>query len=644
MVTTFSKAINKVRSTLALGIDASVGTLTVATGGGALFPSTFPFRVSVELERMICTNRVGDVLTVTRHAEDSIAVPHLAGVEVRGNITAGIITELQTAINLLEVCGGAPMVAASDASTAEKMYALVSGGAVCDGTADNVEIQTAIIAGGDIRLSSGLFTCVGCIWLPTVTPVTLRGAGMGQTTINWTGNELHPEWINTEVGSATDIVFQDFTIEDKTAGTGWGWALGSDWGATAHYNWLVQRVEVINCGIRLRNIKGHCQILDCYVHDVTRHVDGVIFPEGCDYVEIAGNTVDTVYAMGIAIGGTTTFGSVHDNSLTDCTQGLDSFAIDGSNTVNLDVHDNYISSHYGINSENSAGRISIHGNIVEGYSTGYGIQVWRTATGEPKAASVSIIGNTLRAQQHPIRVTDEDVVEISHNSCFTCERSIYAVKNAVWGVQPTIFKVQGNILYDCGRSAYQAALLLAVQNVWVLDNVIMGTSIADSFALRFGQAASVYQNNHISGFPNVLSDCDAATVFQGNTGYIAPGEVRTVAVPFIAGKTNKNDFLLAWQNPEAQSIVLFPNDLMAVVTTAGGTDGATLDVGSATSATTHSSNLIWQADLNAKGFNASIAGVTLDANGGTTSYITGQILGANASSLAGTVYIKYRGA
>lgn len=110
---------------------------------------------------------------------------------------------------------------------------------------------------------------------------------------------------------------------------------------------------------------------------------------------------------------------------------------------------------------------------------------------------------------------------------------------------------------------------------------------------------------------------------------------------------NANAYAFAWQNPESSKIIV--QRAVVDVTTAGGTATSVLDVGSAADGTTHSDNLIDGADLNAvatydniddQGTNGK-SKAKLDENGGTTDYITGQILVANAASLVGKYYIEY---
>jgi len=94
-MTTFLKVANRAFSSLNGGISDADLSLTVAVGEGALFPSTYPFHVTIEDEILSCTNRVADVLTVTREAEGTTAAAHADGKRVSLNITAEIISQCQ---------------------------------------------------------------------------------------------------------------------------------------------------------------------------------------------------------------------------------------------------------------------------------------------------------------------------------------------------------------------------------------------------------------------------------------------------------------------------------------------------------------------------------------------------------------------
>ena len=125
----------------------------------------------------------------------------------------------------------------------------------------------------------------------------------------------------------------------------------------------------------------------------------------------------------------------------------------------------------------------------------------------------------------------------------------------------------------------------------------------------------------------------------------APQFMKVASGALAAG--NANAFAFAWQNPEA--VKIFVHRVIVDVTTAGGTGSSVIDVGSGATATTASDNLIDGMDADATGprDNVQDQGTNgksrqkMDENGGTTDYITGQILVANAAALAGKYYIFY---
>ena len=106
-MTTFLKVKNRAVSTLDGGINDVVLEFTVAAGEGALFPSVFPFHVTIEDEILEVTNRVGDVFTCTREAEGTTGAAHADGKTVSLNITAQAVSDLNTAVKAIEDAKGA---------------------------------------------------------------------------------------------------------------------------------------------------------------------------------------------------------------------------------------------------------------------------------------------------------------------------------------------------------------------------------------------------------------------------------------------------------------------------------------------------------------------------------------------------------
>lgn len=129
---------------------------------------------------------------------------------------------------------------------------------------------------------------------------------------------------------------------------------------------------------------------------------------------------------------------------------------------------------------------------------------------------------------------------------------------------------------------------------------------------------------------------------------LATDAQKVVEVALTAGIADA--FAFAWQNPEAVPIMV--NRVIVDVTTAGGTATAVLNVGPGATATTASDTLLDGVDLNAIDIydnlvaaDAGTNGLTvakLDEKGGTTDYVTGQILVEAASALVGNAYIFYR--
>lgn len=142
-MTTFNATVNWASSTLAVAMTAGSTSLTVASGEGALFGSTFPMVLVIDYnlpshrEIVLATSRAGDVIQVTRAQEGTTATTHASGAILRNNLTAGQISDIHDAITTLE--GGAVTAHASQHG---------------DGGTD--EISLTGLAGEEIRLTPKL--------------------------------------------------------------------------------------------------------------------------------------------------------------------------------------------------------------------------------------------------------------------------------------------------------------------------------------------------------------------------------------------------------------------------------------------------------------------------------------------------------
>jgi hypothetical protein len=128
--------------------------------------------------------------------------------------------------------GSNPTIAASDASQTAKDAALASGGAVCDGNDDQVQINAAInslpLSGGLITLSSGTFNLSA--------PVTLNGRpetnrheitlqGQGDSTVLRLAANANCNVIEFDASWPFNNQFEDFQINGNKAHNTSGWGI-----------------------------------------------------------------------------------------------------------------------------------------------------------------------------------------------------------------------------------------------------------------------------------------------------------------------------------------------------------------------------------------------------------------------------------
>jgi len=102
MATSFLTVKNNARSLLDSEISAAALSLTLTAGGGSLFPTTYPFHITIDDEICEVSNNASDVLTITRAKQSTSAAIHVAGVRVALFWTAKSISDLNTAVNALE--------------------------------------------------------------------------------------------------------------------------------------------------------------------------------------------------------------------------------------------------------------------------------------------------------------------------------------------------------------------------------------------------------------------------------------------------------------------------------------------------------------------------------------------------------------
>jgi hypothetical protein len=101
---------------------------------------------------------------------------------------------------------GAPvMIAASNATAIEKLFAIACGGVVCDGVNDQTEINAALLANTHVLLSSGTFTIAANI-IP-LAGSWLSGSGIFETILNFTVSDKY-----VSIHDISNVRVSDFSI------------------------------------------------------------------------------------------------------------------------------------------------------------------------------------------------------------------------------------------------------------------------------------------------------------------------------------------------------------------------------------------------------------------------------------------------
>lgn len=102
-MTVFLVPKNNAGTTLAVGVIDGVVPSWTLSNQADVCPATFPYHLTCEGEILHVTSRVGHVVTGTRGAEGTAPVAHPAGAAVELLITAQAISDLNGAVNQLEL-------------------------------------------------------------------------------------------------------------------------------------------------------------------------------------------------------------------------------------------------------------------------------------------------------------------------------------------------------------------------------------------------------------------------------------------------------------------------------------------------------------------------------------------------------------
>jgi len=200
------------------------------------------------------------------------------------------------------------VVAASDSLLTSKLQADY----VCDGTADNVEIQAAIDAlpagGGWVVLLEGTYTLAASLNI-IVSNLTIQGAGR-QTIITTSTADLD---IITSTG-VTGVILRDFQIDGDLGG------VASDMGiyfSNVDESKIID-VYVQDCGednIMLEDC-DHTEVQHCYSDNSTEHG---LYLLSCIRCRVTGGYYNNNTLDGVHLAGDATGNCDYNNVTTDCT-------------------------------------------------------------------------------------------------------------------------------------------------------------------------------------------------------------------------------------------------------------------------------------------------------------------------------------
>jgi hypothetical protein len=414
------------------------------------------------------------------------------------------------------------IVAASNASPRSKLGADY----VCDGTADEVEINAAIAAlpavGGKVVLTEGAFVLASNIIVKS--KVVLEGQGYSSLiTFNETIGVTKAIWDGGEI--VTDVVIRSLRLLNTSTTTDVsGIELG--WAVTPQ-RVTVENVEADNAKINITCGDGHT-VRSCYVHGITAGgpdraigIDSKTGGDRATNAKIQGCLIETCHEMGIACD---VHGAiVSGNIIVDAAQGGTGFAIDVGGATNITITGNYVKSKYGILSENGSGAVHIVDNHCVGtdISGGYGITVWR-GDGESQCTIVNITGNTCEGMGPGITVGDENKVHIVGNLINGVGGNGIVVRKAAWGTDADDVHIDGNtILSWASNDDYYEGISVETANAMVANNYLDGDSQHHNRGIANLLAPGAIINNYIANTVHeAIYNIEAGVVVRDNIGYV----------------------------------------------------------------------------------------------------------------------------
>ncbi len=482
----------------------------------------------------------------------------------------------------------------------------------------------------DIFLTEGNYAQTTAIGIPA--KGVIRGAGSNTTITLANGFNANSAFYNLSGygGGDTDIRIKNFTVDGNSAGV------------TANDRIFfmdgVSNISISDVEITDQKGRGiviyrstYADISENYIHDGGSGVgDHGIHIDASSYSSVLKNKISNVTGRGIQI---------HADAAGDSR-----YNIVSSNIIQIGA-----SSSVGINAQRDAnflGNNVISNNVVQGNANGY--EHYQILDGADNVVSnnVSVDAgeNGIIVQGARNIVSENNIINARDNGLQLIGSNNVVSNNIVTSSDNGETGCSGISLEGAGGSNLVVGNLVSdPEGSPTQDYGIRETAPQDSNTIE----ANDVRDNVIAGILTV----GASTKVFGNSGYIAPCEVRTYSGSLTAG--NANAITFAWHNPESQDILI--SKVVLGITTPGGTALSVIQVGIADDATGTNlgSEFFTGIDANSSAVNDSyLAGDTgaqtkwvfcQDSVSATDGWVVGKILTQNAASLAGSYYIEYVG-
>ncbi len=503
---------------------------------------------------------------------------------------------------------GSPIVvAANDATAAEKAFATASGGAICDGTADNVQIQAAIDACSGTRMQKvlllGTFTIAATIYMESYVSLETHGSvtlvnSAGNITLLRANNKDHFEVI----GGKWDGNKANQTDQSASGLFGFYFYSGCN-------NFLVRDVEICNChheasyttgnGMYLDGVT-YAEIRDCYVHNcgedaspyIAANANGIQVSGNSTYVKVIGCTIDTcnggIYVFATT-GNTLKYCNFSNNLIMNIARDGISLYVTPAGLTGVNEHhvvsDNVIISagldgdHPGIVIGNAAcsSYNSVTGNVIVGDGS------W-TAAGIICTGNYNVIANnnihdcctTTDSSGSGITIIDQNEDDSGGNFNVITGNVISNNRNFGISVELGDYNlIANNLIYDNGAgSATHGGISIWSTSSYndILNNIIYDAN-PDWIYMAGTTVSNRIEGNRFSS-TGVVVDTSTTNIYKNNQGYIGHGEIRTISKVITAGVQNT---VTSIQNTYGNNLYIL--EAIVIITTAASATNPTYDMG-----------------------------------------------------------------